>query len=422
MHASTHLLLVSSQPTPNLTPALDPAVRPERVILLVSPDMTQRADWLQTVLARRGIRVERWPIDDAWDVEHIQFRVLELLEAERARVDTEADNGDARDNDNDSDNDKDNGPGSGKGIIALNATGGTKPMAIAAFDAFRAYELPIFYVHPERDRLIWMHPSVQPNLDLANRVKLEDFLAAHGTRLISRVDEAIPAAQRALTDWLVQENARIAGPLGTLNWLANRAERTLSSPELTRPQMQDVDLAELIRRFADAGLIQVRGERLHFADEAARFYVNGGWLEAHVYGLLRALRSEPTADPTGESGATPRIQDLARSLEIVRDSARGEPVPNEIDVACLAENRLYTIECKTRRWSDGEAHGPGANALYRLDTLGDLLGGLQARAMLVSYRDLADHDMRRAADLRIAVCAGARLPELRAHLRRWISP
>ena len=128
MHASTHLLLVSSQPTPNLTPALDPAVRPERVILLVSPDMTQRADWLQTVLARRGSRVERWPIDDAWDVEHIQFRVLELLEAERARVDTEADNGDARDNDNDSDNDndndndKDNGPGSGKGIIALNAT------------------------------------------------------------------------------------------------------------------------------------------------------------------------------------------------------------------------------------------------------------------------------------------------------------
>ncbi len=412
MHASTHLLLVSSQPTPNLTPALDPAVRPERVILLVSPDMTQRADWLQTVLARRGIRVERWPIDDAWDVEHIQFRVLELLEAERALVDTGADSGDDRDNDNDNDN----------GIIALNATGGTKPMAIAAFDAFRAYELPIFYVHPERDRLIWMHPSGQPNLDLANRVRLDDFLAAHGTRLISRVDEAVPAAQRELTDWLVQQNARIAGPLGTLNWLANRAERGLNSPELTRPQMQDADLAELIRRFADAGLIQVRGERLHFPDEAARFYVNGGWLEAHVYGSLRALRSDLASDPTGESGAAPRIQDLARSVDIVRDGARGEPVPNEIDVACLAENRLYTIECKTRRWSDGEAHGPGANALYRLDALGDLLGGLQARAMLVSYRDLADHDLRRAADLRIAVCAGARLPELRAHLRRWISP
>jgi len=34
------------------------------------------------------------------------------------------------------------------------------------------------------------------------------------------------------------------------------------------------------------------------------------------------------------------------------------------------------------------AGGPGADALYRLDTLRDLLGGLQAEAMLVSYAEL----------------------------------
>ena len=42
-----HLCLVSAQATPNLTPALDPAIRPRRVILLVSPDMRRRADWLE---------------------------------------------------------------------------------------------------------------------------------------------------------------------------------------------------------------------------------------------------------------------------------------------------------------------------------------------------------------------------------------
>lgn len=421
MTPTTHLLLVSNQPTPNLTPALDPAVRPERVILLVSPDMTRRADWLQSVLGPRGIRVERWPIDDAWDVEHIQFRVLELLEAERALI--------------------------AAGAIALNATGGTKPMAIAAFDAFRAYELPVYYVHPERDRLLWMHPSDRPAVELANRVRLDDFLAAHGTRLIARVDDAVPEPQRQLTDWLVAQNARIAEPLGTLNWLANGAERDLRSPVLERRQMQDADLAELIRRFAEAGLLQVRRDRLHFPDEAARFYVNGGWLEAHVYDLLRRLRKDlgaspehsPAANPEPleeqtasanakakrsepASGATARIQDLARSVDIARDGARGEPVPNEIDVACLAENRLYIIECKTRRWGDGEAYGPGANALYRLDALADLLGGLQARAMLVSYRDLPGHVLGRAADLRIQLCDGPRLPELPALLRRWLTP
>lgn len=74
----THLCLVSAQPTPSLTPLLDPGLAPRRVILLVSPDMSRRAEWLEAVLKPRGIAVERWPIEDAWDVEHIQLRVLEL--------------------------------------------------------------------------------------------------------------------------------------------------------------------------------------------------------------------------------------------------------------------------------------------------------------------------------------------------------
>jgi hypothetical protein len=376
--------LVSAQATPNLTPALDPAVRPDRAILLVSPDMARRADWLQAVLARRGIRVDRWTIDDAWDLEHVQFRVLELLEAERELI--------------------------GVGGIALNATGGTKPMVIAAFDAFRAYELPIFYVHPEHDRLIWLHPSERPNVDLADRVQLDDFLAAHGATLVARVDDAVPGERQVLTDWLVAQNDRVARPLGTLNWLAARAEGSLVSPTLNPQQTQDADLAELIRRCADAGVLVKERDRLRFPDEAARFYVNGGWLEGHVYALLRAMRRE-----------LPRMQDLARSVEIARAGSRGEPVPNELDIVCLADNRLYTVECKTRRWGAGGADGPGAEALYRLDSLGDLLGGIQARTMLVSYRDLPPHVLSRAAGLRIPVCAGKRLPELRAALHDWIA-
>lgn len=92
---------------------------------------------------------------------------------------------------------------------------------------------------------------------------------------------------------------------------------------------------------------------------------------------------------------------------------------NEIDVACLAENRLHLVECKTPVWKG--AGTPGADALYRLDALADLLGGLQGRAMLVSYLKLPAHVSRRAEDLRIRVCAGDRLPELRADLARWLA-
>ncbi len=136
MNLQTHLCLVSAQATPNLTPVLNPETAPKRVILLVSQDMRQRADWLEAILRPRGIGVEQWPIDDAWDVEHIQLRVLEFLERETSLLES-------RD-------------------IALNATGGTKPMSIAAYEAFRAYDLPIFYVHPERDRLTLAAPKRSP--------------------------------------------------------------------------------------------------------------------------------------------------------------------------------------------------------------------------------------------------------------------
>jgi hypothetical protein len=50
MRIDTHVVLVSEQPTPNITPALDPEVSPQEVIMLVSPNMQQRANWLTEVL------------------------------------------------------------------------------------------------------------------------------------------------------------------------------------------------------------------------------------------------------------------------------------------------------------------------------------------------------------------------------------
>lgn len=256
MSDDTHFCLVSAQPTPNLTPVLAPVVAPRRVVLLVSPDMQRRAGWLESVIKPRGIRVERWTIEDAWDIEHVQQRVMALLEREQALV--------------------------AAGGIALNATGGTKPMSIAAYEVFRAVDLPIFYIHPEQDRLIWMHPAERPVVDLANRVKLDAFLRAHGARLEAAETDAIPQTRRALTHWLVSRVARQGRALGALNWLAMKATDTRRSPTLTLEQRRDLALGDLIGRCADAGLLDVRAGQLCFPNECARFYVNGGCLDEHV--------------------------------------------------------------------------------------------------------------------------------------------
>lgn len=354
-------------------------MRPRRIIQIVSPDMRQRSEWLADVLRSRNLHIERWEVDDAWDIEHIQRRVLELLDKELEEC--------------------------AENAIALNVTGGTKPMSIAAFDTCRLYKLPVFYVHPEHDRIIWLHPHGLEPYELTGRIKLEPFLQAHGAKLEGEPGRNIPQHNLLETGQeIIQRIDKFQKPLGQLNWLANTACNDLHSAQVKDDRG---DLSELINLFEQGGYLQRGGNHLHFPDKNARFFVNGGWLEYLVFDAVRKLRKQDK-----------HIQDIARNVKVKREQ-HGKPIPNELDIAFLRNNRLHIIECKTRRFPDEGADSPGADALYKLDTLADLMGGLQARTMLVSYRDIAGHDRDRASNLNISVCAGAQLRQLGKHIEAF---
>jgi hypothetical protein len=382
MAINTHVILVSGQPTPNITPVLDPDIKPRRIVMLVSPDMAQRADWLKSVLQPAGVSVSQLAIDDAFDIEAIREQLFNFV--------TEY----------------------GAENLALNVTGGTKPMAIAAYEVFRAADRPIFYVHPEQDRLIWMHPAGQPPRELANRIKLKGFLQAHGAQLSERpANFGMPEHLRTLAEGLVRHIDKYQNALRILNWAAMSAEQneSLVSDQLRPGQIEREDFKALLGWFESADVVTARQGRLHFADEPARFFANGGWLEQHVYSLIQSLKSEIKG-----------IQDIGRGLKVERQNGT-ERIRNELDVAFLAENRLYTVECKTRQFKDEiETGGAGADAIYRLDALSNLLGGLQAKAMLVSYQSLSTAIQDRARAYGILTCAGSELKTLKETLRRWI--
>lgn len=381
-HPRIHVCLVSSQPLPNLLPLLDRTVRPQRVIFVVGDRMRERLEWLRSVLQGRGMRIDEWPIDDPWDFDHVQTRIMELLEREREAL-------------------------YGK-EIALNATGGTKPMSIAAYDAFRAYDLPVFYVHPEKDRVVWFVPEGRAPHDLADRIRLEPFLASHGVEVRGEPRRNVPEPERLeVAAEIIAGIGRYRSAIGTLNWLAAGAERNLRSRNIPH-HSRSLELEELIDLLERRRLLKRVGDRLVFPDEEARFFVNGGWLEYHVFDAVRRIRSED-----------PAIQDAAFGIGMVRRS-RGKAVPNELDVAFLRNNRLHLIECKTRKFAHDDEDAPGSEALYKLETLTDLTGGLQARAMLISYRELRGTLRARAADLGVSICAGEDLQRLREHLLDFV--
>ena len=149
---TTHFCLVSDQVVPNLLPAFDDNLRPQRMVLLVSEGMRGRAGSLQMSLKRAGVSCEQWPIDDPWDADHLRRRINEYL----ATHGTEG--------------------------LALNVTGGTKIMSYIAQEIFQERKLPIFYVHPEQNRVIWLTAGYR-SFEIDSKIGIETFIETHGYKV-----------------------------------------------------------------------------------------------------------------------------------------------------------------------------------------------------------------------------------------------
>ena len=369
MPINTQLILISSQLIPNLTPLLDKNLRPAKVVMLVSDDMQSRGEVMEKILKPKGIQVERHRIVDPLDIHALSDQIVLILDAYQP------------------------------GEIALNTSGGSKPMAIAAYDAFKSFGHPVFYV---QDRLIWLYPKQNPQA-LAQNLKLAEYLYAYAADELIIHPHGVTAPIRTLTERLAAGYEYYAAALSALNSLADKA----NNPDLTTRlfDKSPTALAQLLDLFADANLCRISGQTLLFNDENARFIANGGWLELHAYAACLDLKVKLN------------LGDIAANITILRRGKRSDNViKNEIDVALIKNNRLYLIECKT-----GGDTQKIADALYKLDSLRDLLGGLQAKAMLISFKPLTAADQARAEELKIGLCCGKHLQNLPRHLQNWLT-
>ncbi len=364
------VVLVSRQAIPNISPTLDKRIKPDKIILVVTQDMLNVAKQLEQIYHPNGIKTERWQLVDAWDIKHIQNRMSKLLHQ-------------CKDD-----------------IVQLNATGGTKPMSIAAYEIFRAEKRPIFYIHPEKDHLIWMYPSDQMPIDLEDRIKIKDYFKAYGAIEVNYESYGVKSQIRQLNEALIADINQFKSVMPTFNYLASKAEKNrLQSPDLTREHKKDKNLIKLISLFQQAGLISYKENRLHYTDEDSRFICNGGWLEHYTHSCGLNIKKQQ------------QLQDIKRSVTIKTGSTT-----NELDVVLLKDNRAYIIECKTQQNKSDKLK----NTLYKLDSVSDTLGGLQCQALLVNYYPLKAHEVKRARQHQIHHCSYTQLKDLEKILIQWL--
>ncbi len=363
-----HLAIFDEKAAGILSAALH--LKPDMVILLHRPGALYHG--LQSVLQSRGIRCQCEEL--SFDANQIREAVARLLHAHR------------------------------EDEMLLNASCGYRKMVLLCFEQFFLHDAPVFMVDKFTNTLHWMEPrDGASEIHIRQEMKIHEYLKSFNTHVLEAgQNEPEPAQRRELTHWILRHIERYDNELGTLNYMAMTAD-SANRYALSRHEQKRHQLMELFERFSEAGVLRVQHNKLIFPDSDNRFYANGGWLENHVYSLIYGMRKN-----------RPQISDLSKGLQVVR--AQGK-VKNELDVVALCNNRLHVFECKTRKFRKNASEDASeATAVYRLEAIKNLSGGLSAKAMLVSFQPLNKYTRSRAQDFGVYCCAHTQLQQLEHHL------
>lgn len=371
-----HVCLVSDQALPNFIPVLAEDFRPQEVILLATEKMKPKAVTLAEVMRRRcQVKVQIIDLHDEYNMQDVADNVFELL----LNIDKEK--------------------------VALNVTGGTKLMAIAAYGMFRDAGYPVFYFTATDNQVLLLDENEHFVLQPA-KMKIEDYLQLYGYP----VREGYPIErkpQRALPDLrqeLVTGVDNFAEGMTAINYAISKANGGLSAemPKVSNHQ----HFHYLLDLLQDNGLLSCEKGMLNFPDKDAQKYVGGGWFEDYVFDVIKKI---------------PGVQDVALNVQIENGTANTKQ-HNELDVAVLANNVLHVLECKTVKFSGNKK--AAEDILYKLESL-KKLGGLRTQAALVSYRETGEQGginpiRDRAKGAEIALFERKDLKGLKTLLATWM--
>ncbi|GAA5645230.1 MULTISPECIES: DUF1887 family protein [Vibrio] len=375
---AVHVGIIDQDPIRLVTPLLDNRTISKHIVFIGEPAQKTMYHRLASVLDKRNITSEFFEIPNVVNTSKIKQAVQRLAQQLHERGED----------------------------VRLNASCGLRHRLLSVYEVFRTYHWPIFVVEPNSDRLCWLYPDGREDTQVEDLITISDYLTIFGARGEFSEHHLPPQLDQKLYElgerWA--GNALELGPgLATLNYLATtcRKEQKLDV-ELTEKQQGYRELNMLITDLVEAQIASYQSGILTFVNEDARRFSNGEWLETLVHSTVRQIQDD-----------MPTIQDRSLNVQVYREIGERE-VRNELDVATVVNNKLHIIECKTKGMRDD-----GDDTLYKLDTLRDLLGGLQARAMLVSFRPLRYNDITRAEDLGLALIGPEELKDLKTHLTKW---
>lgn len=353
------ILLVSTQPMPNLLSALDPTLNVTEAHLIVSSAMETggQAAALTKVLTDSGISVQRHTLGDTLHPEETRRCVASLLANRPSR-------------------------------FIVNLTGGTKMMSLGAYKAALDAKVgDILYIDHEKSQLHWLD-SNRPPQPCTARATIAQILAAHG--LTIKKQEDAPSAPACTLASLL--HAQLQPPvLGTWNVLFKHVEDRYGKKWRPVPinvqefldnnssRLTDewrATLHSALHTAAEQGFCHYSDDKLTVDRRDQKQFLGGGWFEIIVWQTLTDVKD------------TLNLAEV--KLNVTIESGGG--TDNEFDIiARTTDNRLILLEVKTATM--GGAYGKPVEHFYKLDSQKPK-AGLTAEACLVSRVEVSAPEVR----------------------------
>lgn len=332
---NTMFCLVSRQAMANVLPVF--MYKPESVFLFTTPQENQCANNLEELFKSKNINVFRMDNLDAYD--YIKFK--EAIKTQLEKLNTES--------------------------VFLNVTGGTKLMALAAFEAFAEANKSIIYCDTEHQKIITLLPRYTLT-ELSAQLSVEEYLKAYGFKIVEFKDSFAEDDYFQLFQFIdsgnlirsfVNLNKTIRKRIGS-----NETKFTVNSCDYKFQFQKNYN--NYILTFGDKHTLKIS-----FND-----FKSGDWLEYYIYYKLKT-----------KENLSPLV-----GVKIINPQS----VDNEIDVMVIKDFRLYIYSCKTGK-KDNQFD------LYQLETLRNITSGTFGKGNFVTSNQHSEHFLRRAKELSINV-------------------
>ncbi|MEW6006310.1 MAG: DUF1887 family CARF protein [Stygiobacter sp.] len=333
---STMFCLVSRQSMANVLPVL--MFKPHQVVLFATPEEKKSADNLEKLFSSKSINVKR--VNDLNAYDYVAFKNVVINEIQNYQTD-----------------------------ICLNVTGGTKLMALAAYEVFAEANKRIIYCDTEHQHIISLMPEYKIE-NLQADISIEDYLLSYGYKI-----ENVKSSQNEIDYCELFSFIEKSNSIKSFVDLYVKVREKLSDITNTFSITSNDQRFEFRKETNHYLLKYYDSKFITFKMDSSDFK-SGDWLEYYVKYILKKKNNlEPIL-----------------GVKIIND----EGVRNEIDVMVLKNSRLFLFSCKTGK-KDNQFD------LYQLETLRHITSGTFGKGIFITANEHSENFNIRAKDLKIDI-------------------